>query len=53
MSENCVKCKRDLDPNELASYFWKIEAYVCDGCMIKHGSDSQKQIMNKQRLSLK
>jgi len=49
MVEVCVKCKRDLDPNELASYFWKIEAYVCDGCMQKHGSDSQKKIMSKQR----
>lgn len=43
MVEICVKCKRDLDPKEDAAYFFNIDGYVCENCLIKHGSESQKR----------
>ena len=42
MGEICVKCKRYLDPKEDAAYFFKMNGYVCEGCLMKHGSIPQK-----------
>jgi len=43
LTEICVKCNRDLDPNEEAAYFFNIDGYVCEECLVKHGSTSQKR----------
>jgi len=41
--EVCVKCKRELEHTEDAAYFFNIDGYVCEQCLMKHGTESQKR----------
>ena len=41
----CIKCNRILSKTEIANYFPKDDIWVCDKCMMKYGSDSQKKKM--------
>ena len=43
MVKICVKCKKNLDLKEDVAYFFNIDGYVCEQCLMKYGSKSQKR----------